>query len=215
MATEWDSTSESWKDGKGFREILMRRSGVVLAASFDPLAVAPVYAIPKGTPLAPVPGSGKLKPVRMTLADGGCTTGQSSVPVTDTSMFAIGDVIVRVLAATPTVVGVAVGTIATIVDGVSLELTGNATNAVTSGDIIEVAENMVVASWPDMVILQETLDLRGPAGTAVDKGAVGVIAGQISLAALNFNTAGGICYTRLRACMGHMDFVNAVYGVNG
>jgi hypothetical protein len=214
MATIWDHVSENWKDGVGFREMLLKRSGVILAASLDPLAVAPTSEIPAGTVLAPVPATGKYKPVRMTLADNGCTTGQSSVPVVETSMFAVGDVIVVVAQATPGLtVPLAVGTIASIVAGVSLELTGNATTAVVSGDIVEVAENTVLAAWKDTVVLEATVDLRNAAGTAVDSGGIGVIAGQIAKSALNFNIALGITVTRLQAMMPLMDFVNTVAGV--
>ena len=183
---------------------------MVAGESLDPLGVSPTAVIPAMTPMGPVPATGKYKPIRRTLADGGCTTGQSSVPVTDTTMFAAGDVIVVKAQATPLTAAAAVGTIASIVAGVSLEMTGNASNAVVSGDIVEVAENCMVE---DIVILEATLDLRGPLGTAVDRGSVGVIDGQLFKSALNFNTAKGISITRLEHEIPQVTFLNAVAGV--
>jgi hypothetical protein len=188
--------------------VTLKRAVVMAAASVDPLAAATTGIIPAETPIAPVPASGLFKPIRRTLADGGCTTSQASVPVTDTSMFAVGDVITVKAQATPLAAAAACGTISSIVAGVSLELTGNSTTAVTSGDIIEVAEN---ALKEDACILLHDVDLRNASGTAVDTGAQAMIAGQIAKGALNYNTAKGISITRLRAEM-LIDFVNVSAG---
>jgi hypothetical protein len=205
----YDRVSESNDPGPGPLAVLLKRGVVMAAASLDPLATAVTSILPAGTPIAPVPASGLYKPIRRTLANGGCTTSQASVPVTDTTMFAAGDVITRVAAATPGAAAVAVGTISSIVDGVSLELTGNASNAVTSGDIIQVAENDLKE---DACILLHDVDLRNASGTAVDTGAQAMVSGQIAKSALNFNTAKGISITRLRAELPMIDFVNATAG---
>jgi len=205
----YDRVSESNDPGPAPMAILLKRSVVLAAASVDPLAAATTGIIPRGTPIAPVPATGLYKPIRRTLADGGCTTGQTTVPVTDTSMFAAGDVITVKAAATPLVAAAALGTITSISAGVSLELTGNATTGVTTGDIIEVAEN---ALKEDACILLHDVDLRNAIGTAVDTGAQAMIAGQYPKSALNYNTAKGISITRLRAEMPLMDFVNAQAG---
>lgn len=193
MATEYDRTYEDSKPGRG-GVVLMRRSITVDAASLDPLAAAPTSVIPAGTPLAPVPSTGKYKPIRRTLADGACTTSAAEVPVAETTMFAVGDVVTVGAKATPTAAASALGTIASITDGVSITLGANAANAVTSGDIIEVAEN---ALKPDAVILDAPLDLRGTDGTAVDRGAFGMVAGMIDKSSLNVSASKGIALTRL------------------
>ena len=81
MSTEWDLLTESAKEGIGFRHIDLKRAIIVAAASLDPLAAAPTNVIPAGTPMGAVPASGFFKPIRRTLANGGCTTGQTTVPV--------------------------------------------------------------------------------------------------------------------------------------
>lgn len=208
MATEFDRNYEDHKPGRG-GVALLRRPIVVDAASLDPLAVAPTSVLPAGTPLGAVPSSGKYKPIRRTLADGACTTSAATVPVAETTMFAVGDVVAVVPAATPTVAASALGTIASIVDGTSITLGANATTAVTSGDIIEVAEN---ALKPDAVILDVALDLRGNDGTAVDRGASGMVVGMIDKSALNASASKGIVLTRLAAEVSHVYLANASAG---
>ena len=160
--------------------------------------------------MAPVPASGLYKPLRMTLADAACATTEKVIGVTDTTMFAVGDVVTVKAKATPTAAAAASGTIESIDPGVSITLAANSTTAVADGDIIQVAENDLK---PDTVILAEDVDLRNAAGTAVDTPAVGVIAGQIAKANLNFNTAKGISITRLDFIMNYkIDFVNASAG---
>jgi len=209
MSSIYDQITQTNKPKKGLSEILMRRSIVVAAASLDPLGVAVTSVIPRGTPMAPVPATGLYKPLRMTLADAACTTGEKVIGVTDTTMFAVGDVVTVKAAATPTAAAAASGTIESISAGVSITLAANSTTAVTSGDIIQVAENDLKS---DTVILAEDVDLRNAEGTAVDTPAVGVIVGQIRKADLNFNTAKGISITRLAAICPLIDFINASAG---
>ncbi len=211
MATQWDKSSEASKVGPGIsaRE---RRSIVIAAASLDPLGTSPTSVLRAGTPMAPVSG-GKYKPLRMTLADGAYTGANKVIPVTDTTMFAVGDVIVVVPQANPTGAASALGTIESISAGTSVTLVDAATTAVASGDIIAVSET---DDARDTVILESNVDLRNEDGTAVDKGAVGVSAGQMAFAAVRMNTAKGITLTRLEAILnGMIDFVPATAGLVG
>lgn len=211
MATAWDIQSETGKVGPGIsaRET---RSIVIAAASLDPLGTSPTAVLRAGTPMAPISG-GKYKPVRMTLADGAYTGSNDVIPVTDTTMFAVGDVIVVIPQATPTGAASALGTIKSISAGVSVTLTTGATTAVASGDIIAVSET---DDARDTVILESNVDLRNEAGTAVDTGAVGVSVGQMAFSAVRMNTAKGITLTRLEAVLnGLIDFVPATAGLVG
>lgn len=209
MSTQFDRLTEDSKYKRGFTQVLLRKSIVVAAASLDPLAVSPTSVIPRGTPMAPVPATGLYKPVRMTLADAACTTGETVIGVTDTTMFAVGDVVTVKALATPTAAAAAAGTIESISAGVSITLAANSTTAVAIGDIIQVAENDLKA---DAVILEEDIDLRGADGTAVDTVANGVIAGAIDKSACNFNTAKGITFTRLAYMCPLIYFANVKAG---
>ena len=209
MASQYDRTTDNDKPTAGFGPILMKRSIVIDADSRDPLGTSPEERIPAMTPMAPVSG-GKYKPIRRTLADAACTTGENVVGVTETTMFAVGDVVEVVALADPTAAGAAMGTIASIVAGVSITLVANSTTAVASGDIVEVAEN---AEADDAVILLSDVDLRDVNGDAVDTGAAGVIAGQVHKAALNYCTAAGIALDRLESEeLAGIDFVPATAG---
>jgi len=212
MASKFDGITENSKFKAGPTEILAKRSIMVAAASLDPLGVSPTGVIPKGTPMGAIPASGFYKPIRRTIADHACTTGEKEIGCIETTMFAVGDVVTVVPAATPTVAASALGTIDTIQAGVGITLVGNSTTAVTAGDIIQVAEN---DRQTDACILIEDVDLRNGEGTAVDTPAVGMTMGQIAKAVLNFNcaTAKGISITRLAFEIPLVDFVNAVAGV--
>jgi len=209
MASQYEHVTDQDKPTAGFSAILMKRSFVIDADSRDPLGTSPEERIPAMTPMAPVSG-GKYKPIRRTLADGGCLTNAKVVPVTETTMFAAGDVVRVVAQADPTAASSELGTIDTISAGVSITLVANAVTAVVSGDIIEVAENAEAA---DAVILLSDVDLRNADGDAVDHGAVGVIAGQCREAALNYCTAAGIALSRLQTEeLPEIDFVPATAG---
>jgi len=208
MGTEYDLVSEESKETIGFSAVIMKRAIVIDADSRDPLAASPAEVIPAMTPMAPVSG-GKYKAIRRTLADGTCTTGQKVVPVAETTMFAVGDVIQMVAASTPTAAASAMGTIDSIVAGVSVTLVANSSTQVDSGDIVEVAENALA---DDAVLLLSRVDLRNAEAVAVDKGAAGVIEGQCVQAALNYCAAGGIALTRLEVELDRMDLVPATAG---
>jgi len=214
MSSEYDRLVEADKAGKGCRQILMKRPIMVAAASLDPLEAAPTSKIPAGTPLAPVPATGFHKPIRRALCTGSCTTGEKVINMTDNTMFQVGDVVGVVAAATPALAAaVAIGTIASKIAATSITLVANAASAVTSGDQIEVMENVTVLTMGDAVILEHSVDLRGADGVAVDRGAVGVIAGQIARANLNYNVSLGITVTRLKEELRMIDLVNTVAGV--
>jgi hypothetical protein len=194
--------------------ILIERAIQIAAASLDPLGAAATSVIPAGTPMAPVPASGKYKPIRRALCTAGCTTGEKVIAMTDNTMFAVGDVVGVVAAATPLLAAaVAIGTIASKIAATSITLVANAASAVTSGDQIEVMENVTVLTMGDAVILKEAVDLRGADGVAVDTGSVGVKAGSIAKAQLNYNVSLGITGTRLAAELPLMDLRNTVAGV--
>ena len=214
MATKYDRLAETEVAGITPEPILIERAIQIDAASLDPLAAAPTSTLPAGTPMAPVPATGKYKPIRRTLADHGCTTGETEVGCAETTMFAVGDVVGVVAAATPLLAAaISIGTILTIQAGVGITLAANAASAVTSGDQIEVIENVTVLTMGDAVILKEMVDLRDAAGTAKDTGSVGVKAGSIAKAQLNYNTALGITGTRLAAELPLMYLRNTVAGV--
>jgi len=210
MASQYDHVTDQDKPTAGFSAILMKRSFVIDADSRDPLGTSPEERIPAMTPMAEISGGGgKYAPIRRTLADGGCLTNAKVVPVTETTMFAVGDVVRVVAQADPTAASDELGTIDSISDGVSITLEANAVTAVVSGDIIEVAENALAER---AVILREDVDVRNKEGTAVDSGGVGVIGAQLRESALNYCTAGGICLTRLRYELDQMDIVPATVG---
>lgn len=208
MASEFDIVSETTLPKPGLAAVLLKQPVILDAASLDPRAAATTSVIPRGTPIAPSSG-GKYKPIRRTLSDGTCSTGAKVVPVVETTMFAVGDVVEVVDLANPNGNGSALGTIASIIAGVSITLVANATTAVASGDIIEVAEN---AHMLGTLILESDVDLRNAAMTAVDTGASGVSAGQMYEASLNYNDAGGITLTRLRDELRMMNFIPETAG---
>ncbi len=209
MASIWDRITESNKPRATFSAVLMNRNIIVDAASVDPLGASPTTTIPAGTPMAPVSG-GKYKPLRMTLADGACTTDEDVIPVTDTAMFAVGDVVKKVALANPAGAQAALGTIASISAGVSITLAADTTTAVASGDIVLVAENDAMVN--DTVILGEAVSTLVADGTTADTPASGVIAGQIRQGDVYMNTALGISIDRLAYLMPLMDFVPATAG---
>ena len=208
MASEFDIVSETTLPKPGLAAVLLKQPVILDAESRDPQAAATTSVIPRGTPIAPSSG-GKYKPIRRTLSDGTCSTGAKVVPVVETTMFAVGDVVEVVDLANPNGNGSALGTIASIIAGVSITLVANATTAVASGDIIEVAEN---AHKLGTLILESDVDLRNAQMTAVDTGASGVSAGQMYEASLNYNDAGGITLTRLRDELRMMNFIPATAG---
>ena len=206
--SELDLVTEDNKPTAGFSVVGKKRSIIIDGDSRDPLAATPTERLAAMTPMAPVSG-GKYKPVRRTLADAGCTTGETVVGVAETTMFAVGDVVEVVGQATPTAAADAMGTIESIVAGVSITLASTSTTGVSSGDIIEVAEN---ARADDAVLLLAEIDLRDTGGDAVDKGSAGVIDGQAKHSALNYCSSGGICTTRLEYELDQFDFIPATAG---
>ena len=220
MPSQYDSIRIDEKMGGSFRHHLDEISWIMDGSSVDPLGRTPVAVISAGTPCAPVPATGKMKPIRYTLAtaitvDSG-SGGSDEVQVADPAMFQVGDVIGVVPQAEPWNSATQLGTIASI-DGSILTLAEVAAAGVAEGDIIVATENDGVA---DGCILFQMVSLYNQllgiaAGTppvTVDTPGTFVARGDIDESQLTFNSVLGVTVTRLRMMLPNMYIVPPVAG---
>ena len=173
-----------------FENIHKMIRGVIDQNSMSPIdaTVQTGHVLRPGTPMAPVPGTSKYKPIRrtkLTQAGGGSTT----VHVENATPFNVGDSIVTFTALN---VACSAANVITAVSTSANTITLTSASSAANGDYLEVAENGIhalsTAAYPtlpyDCGILKELEGLRLWNGTLVDVPGIIVTDGSIRIGGL-------------------------------
>jgi len=175
-------------EGFPWGSILLRRSNMVVDASaynplqFEGTASDDDYLIPAGTHMVPGSGlNGRYIQVQRALAVSMANANaDTQIIVEDASPFRVGDTC-RYRDANDDYAVAAIGVITAIDYATNeLEFAGVVAAGLVADDVVEVAYNDA-----DQVLLEAGVQVQDPNGNLVSKSASGVIAGQVSMAALH------------------------------